>query len=200
MTITYVDNPKPISAGLIVLDPLRGTPLRVIGMQFNPTYRRQPMAPLGSSSAATTLTRMLPGPDGSLDRTIARRITALRSSGVSQGLLSGDLRDNPQWQRMVTLVSRERREGRRRNDRQRTPHDTRSFRSLERLSKLQDADRLANREIAAVRAWIYAVGAMDFAVQRNEAQTRIHLFEQITARLERAWPWWDSDRMRGRIR
>ena len=36
MTITYADIPKPISAGLIVLDPLRGTPLRVIGMQFNP--------------------------------------------------------------------------------------------------------------------------------------------------------------------
>ena len=62
MTITHADIPKPVSAGLIVLDPLRGTPLRVIGMQFNPDSLRRSLAPLATQA------------DGQGDRSEALRL------------------------------------------------------------------------------------------------------------------------------
>ena len=50
MAITHADIPRPISAGLIVLDPLRDTPLRVIGMHFNPDSLQRGPAPLAATA------------------------------------------------------------------------------------------------------------------------------------------------------
>ncbi|KWX02084.1 signal peptide protein [Carbonactinospora thermoautotrophica] len=41
----YTDLPKPIRSGLVVLDPVRGTPQRVIVMQFNPDTLERSLAP-----------------------------------------------------------------------------------------------------------------------------------------------------------
>ncbi len=41
----YTDLPKPIRSGLVILDPVRGTPQRVIVMQFNPDTLERSLAP-----------------------------------------------------------------------------------------------------------------------------------------------------------
>lgn len=85
MTITYADIPKPISAGLIVLDPLRGTPLRVIPMQFNPDSLQRSLAPLATQA------------DGQGDRSEALRLIgpAVQTWKVEVELDSTDRFDVP---------------------------------------------------------------------------------------------------------
>ncbi|MGW3184273.1 CIS tube protein [Kitasatospora sp. NPDC001119] len=58
----YTDAPKPIRAGLVVVDPLRGTPQRVVVLQFNPDSLERSLAP------------QVAGADGSGDRTEALRL------------------------------------------------------------------------------------------------------------------------------
>jgi hypothetical protein len=43
--MTYQDIPKPIRSGIVVVDPERGTPLRVIVLQFNPDTLERSVAP-----------------------------------------------------------------------------------------------------------------------------------------------------------
>src|ERR1700704_1678064 len=45
MTIGYADIPKPIRSGLVVVDPLLGTPQKVIVMQFNPDTLQRSLVP-----------------------------------------------------------------------------------------------------------------------------------------------------------
>ncbi|WP_416873997.1 hypothetical protein [Kitasatospora sp. SC0581] len=58
----YTDAPKPIRAGLVVVDPLRGTPQRVVVLQFNPDSLERSLAP------------QVAGADGTGDRTEALRL------------------------------------------------------------------------------------------------------------------------------
>ncbi len=41
----YTDAPKPIRSGLVIVDPQRGTPQRVIVLQFNPDSLERSLAP-----------------------------------------------------------------------------------------------------------------------------------------------------------
>jgi hypothetical protein len=67
MTIGYADLPKPIRSGLVVVDPVRGTPQRVIVMQFNPDTLQRTLAPQSTTG------------EGSGDRTEALRLTGAAS-------------------------------------------------------------------------------------------------------------------------
>lgn len=58
----YADLPKPIRSGLVLIDPLRGTPQRVIVLQFNPDSLERSLAPQGA------------GAEGAGDRTEALRL------------------------------------------------------------------------------------------------------------------------------
>ncbi|MFD8751708.1 hypothetical protein ACFV0O_12120 [Kitasatospora sp. NPDC059577] len=58
----YTDAPKPIRSGLVIVDPQRGTPQRVIVLQFNPDSLERSLAP------------QVAGADGSGDRTEALRL------------------------------------------------------------------------------------------------------------------------------
>ncbi|MFI0237711.1 hypothetical protein [Streptomyces sp. NPDC016845] len=58
----YADLPKPVRSGLVLIDPLRGTPQRVIVLQFNPDSLERSLAPQGA------------GAEGAGDRTEALRI------------------------------------------------------------------------------------------------------------------------------
>ncbi|MFF2614850.1 hypothetical protein [Kitasatospora sp. NPDC058046] len=58
----YTDAPKPIRAGLVVVDPLRGTPQRIVVLQFNPDSLERSLAP------------QVAGADGTGDRTEALRL------------------------------------------------------------------------------------------------------------------------------
>ena len=58
----YADMPKPVRAGIVLLDPERGTPQRVIVMQFNPDSLQRSLAPQGA------------GAEGQGDRTEALRL------------------------------------------------------------------------------------------------------------------------------
>ncbi|MER7400330.1 hypothetical protein ABT381_33010 [Streptomyces sp. NPDC000151] len=42
---TYADIPKPIRSGLVIVDPERGTPQRIIVLQFNPDTLERSVAP-----------------------------------------------------------------------------------------------------------------------------------------------------------
>ncbi|MCK2242407.1 MULTISPECIES: hypothetical protein [unclassified Crossiella] len=46
----YLDIPKPIRSGIVVVDPERGTPQRVIVMQFNPDTLERTLAPQASGA------------------------------------------------------------------------------------------------------------------------------------------------------
>jgi len=63
MTIGYVDLAKPVRSGLVVVDPLLGTPQRVIVMQFNPETLQRSLAPMATQA------------EGQGDRTEALRLT-----------------------------------------------------------------------------------------------------------------------------
>lgn len=41
----YADIPKPIRSGIVVVDPERGTPQRIIVLQFNPDTLERSLAP-----------------------------------------------------------------------------------------------------------------------------------------------------------
>ncbi|MFG2905224.1 hypothetical protein ACGF13_09200 [Kitasatospora sp. NPDC048286] len=58
----YADAPRPIRAGLVIVDALRGTPQRVVVLQFNPDSLERSLAP------------QVAGADGSGDRTEALRL------------------------------------------------------------------------------------------------------------------------------
>jgi hypothetical protein len=58
----YADIPKPIRAGLVIVDPQRGTPQQVIVLQFNPDSLERTLAPQAA------------GADGAGDRTEALRL------------------------------------------------------------------------------------------------------------------------------
>lgn len=64
MTIGYADIPKPIRSGLVTVDPLLGTPQRVIVMQFNPETLQRTLAPQATQA------------DGQGDRLEALRLIA----------------------------------------------------------------------------------------------------------------------------
>ncbi|MFJ6773866.1 hypothetical protein ACIQOV_23430 [Kitasatospora sp. NPDC091257] len=57
-----MDAPKPIRAGLVIVDPQRGTPQRIVVLQFNPDSLDRSLAP------------QVAGADGSGDRTEALRL------------------------------------------------------------------------------------------------------------------------------
>jgi hypothetical protein len=61
--IGYADIPKPIRSGLVVVDPLLGTPQKIIVMQFNPDTLQRSLAPQATQA------------DGQGDRTEALRLT-----------------------------------------------------------------------------------------------------------------------------
>jgi hypothetical protein len=42
----YADIPKPIRSGIVVVDPDRGTPQRIIVLQFNPDTLERSLAPV----------------------------------------------------------------------------------------------------------------------------------------------------------
>ncbi|MBD0675493.1 hypothetical protein [Streptomyces sp. CBMA156] len=58
----YTDTPRPIRAGLVIVDALRGTPQRVVVLQFNPDSLERSLAPQAA------------GADGTGDRTEALRL------------------------------------------------------------------------------------------------------------------------------
>ncbi|MFJ7905604.1 hypothetical protein [Kitasatospora sp. NPDC096204] len=58
----YADAPRPVRAGLVIVDALRGTPQRVVVLQFNPDSLERSLAP------------QVAGADGSGDRTEALRL------------------------------------------------------------------------------------------------------------------------------
>ncbi|EPJ35654.1 hypothetical protein STAFG_7290 [Streptomyces afghaniensis 772] len=41
----YADIPKPIRSGIVLVDPERGTPQRIIVLQFNPDTLERSLAP-----------------------------------------------------------------------------------------------------------------------------------------------------------
>jgi hypothetical protein len=45
MTITYADLPKPIRSGIVIVDPVTGTPTVAIVMQFNPDSLQRSVVP-----------------------------------------------------------------------------------------------------------------------------------------------------------
>jgi hypothetical protein len=62
MTIAYADIAKPIRSGIVIVDPVRGAPQRVIILQFNPDTLERSLAPQAA------------GTDGQGDRTEALRL------------------------------------------------------------------------------------------------------------------------------
>ncbi|MBC6463312.1 hypothetical protein [Actinomadura sp. HBU206391] len=58
----FTDLPKPIRSGLVIVDPIRGTPQRVIVMQFNPETLQRSLAPQAAAA------------EGQGDRTEALRL------------------------------------------------------------------------------------------------------------------------------
>lgn len=58
----YADIPKPIRSGIVIVDPQRGTPQRIIVLQFNPDSLERSLAPQAA------------GADGTGDRTEALRL------------------------------------------------------------------------------------------------------------------------------
>ncbi|HYU67239.1 MAG TPA: hypothetical protein VEK09_10830, partial [Jatrophihabitantaceae bacterium] len=167
---------------------------------FIRTFRRQTMAPAGSSAAATALRPYLSKPSGSLDRQIDKHVAKLRNMGVPEGMLSGNLRDNPTVARWMALAREERNKQQRdrkaakaRGQAYRPPPakwDNRRLRSLERLQKMQDANELANREIALIKSWILSRGALDVADRGDEEKVRRSVIDRIVGRLRQEFPWW----------
>src|SRR6187551_3268745 len=82
---TYADLPKPIRSGIVIIDPLRGTPQRVIVMQFNPDSLERSLAPQAA------------GAEGSGDRTEALRLKgpAVETWRITAEIDSTDQLDPP---------------------------------------------------------------------------------------------------------
>ncbi|WP_020672141.1 hypothetical protein [Amycolatopsis nigrescens] len=61
---SYLDIPKPVRSGIVIVDPLRGTPQRVIVMQFNPETLERSLAPqaAGAEQGDRTEALRLKGP------------------------------------------------------------------------------------------------------------------------------------------
>jgi hypothetical protein len=51
MTITYADLPKPIRSGIVIVDPVTGTPTVAIVMQFNPDSLQRSVVPQAATEA-----------------------------------------------------------------------------------------------------------------------------------------------------
>lgn len=62
MTISHLDLPRPVRAGLVLVDPLVGTPQRVVVLQFNPDSLQRSLTPQATAA------------DGQGDRTEALRL------------------------------------------------------------------------------------------------------------------------------
>src|SRR5262249_1195846 len=137
--------------------------------EFIRTYRRQPMTPTGSPAAATKLRQYLDKPPDSIDGDIDRMADRLRLKGVNEVLLTSVLADTELWKNWYRRVidhrkaERDKYEAARRQGeryrQERSSLDTRLFRSLERLYKLQDVNNLVDREITLIRAWWNVIGA-----------------------------------------
>ncbi|MEW2578911.1 eCIS core domain-containing protein [Streptomyces syringium] len=183
--------------------------------RFVRAYRKQTMLPVGSSSAATELKKYLDRKPGALDAAIAKRVSKLRANGVPEDLLNGNLRDLPQWQRQVDLVragekevaharqaiakatksgdaaAQEHAEEKLKSAKSKlAKRNTPTYRSLATLQKQQDANALANREIALIRSWFNSIGAIDTDSQGNADMTRRLLYDRILNRLRHEFPWW----------
>lgn len=63
MSVSYLDLPRPVRAGLVLVDPVAGTPQRVIVLQFNPDSLQRSLAPQATAA------------EGQGDRTEALRLT-----------------------------------------------------------------------------------------------------------------------------
>jgi hypothetical protein len=50
----YADIPKPIRSGIVVVDPERGTPQRIIVLQFNPDTLERSLAPQAAGGSGDT--------------------------------------------------------------------------------------------------------------------------------------------------
>jgi hypothetical protein len=61
---SYLNIPKPIRSGIVIVDPLRGAPQRVIVMQFNPETLERSLAPqaAGAEQGDRTEALRLKGP------------------------------------------------------------------------------------------------------------------------------------------
>ena len=64
----YADIPKPIRSGIVVVDPERGTPQRIIVLQFNPDTLERSLAPQSAGGSGDS------GGGGSGDRNEALRL------------------------------------------------------------------------------------------------------------------------------
>ncbi|GAA2261965.1 hypothetical protein GCM10010145_29490 [Streptomyces ruber] len=65
-----------------------------------------------------------------------------------------------------------------------------SYNSLRNLERLQDAEKLANREVALIQSWFNTNGAIDTESQGKAAETEMLLKKKIVERLQREFPWW----------
>ncbi|WP_199439393.1 eCIS core domain-containing protein [Umezawaea beigongshangensis] len=183
--------------------------------KFLRAFRMHPMAPEGSSSAATVLNKFLAKRPGALDAAVERRVQALRRNGAPPELLVGNLRDLPQWQRRVHMVrsaNKDVEQATKRIERARGSADptvqraaqaqlraaqsrlakwnTREFRSLQLLQKQQDAQNLANREVRTLQAWFNTVTPIDSDSQGNAEKTLNELKRRIVERMQSEFPWW----------
>lgn len=183
---------------------------------FREVFNMQTMLPEGSSSAATELKKYMNKKPGALDAAIARRTQALAAQGVPPELLHGDLRGNQAWQDREQLV-RDAEKSVKRSERavskaadagdaaaesnareqsklaqeQLKKHNTKEFRSLQQLQKQQDANKLADREIALMRQWVSSFGGIDLEGPDGNAEaTRRKMYESIVRRLQQELPWW----------
>ncbi|MFD9330437.1 MULTISPECIES: hypothetical protein [unclassified Streptomyces] len=64
----YADIPKPIRSGIVLIDPERGTPQRIIVLQFNPDTLERSLAPQSAGGSGDS------GGGGSGDRNEALRL------------------------------------------------------------------------------------------------------------------------------
>ena len=85
MSIGYSDLPKPIRSGIVIIDPVLGTPQRVIVMQFNPDSLERTLAPQAA------------GAEGAGDRTEALRLKgpAVETWNITAEIDSTDQLDPP---------------------------------------------------------------------------------------------------------
>ncbi len=83
---SYSDRAKPIRSGIVIVDPVRGTPRRIIVMQFNPDTLERSLAPQAA------------GAEGAGDRTEALRLKgpAIETWSFTAEMDSTDQLDQPQ--------------------------------------------------------------------------------------------------------
>ena len=85
MSIGFSDLPKPIRSGIVIIDPVLGTPQRIIVMQFNPDSLERTLAPQAA------------GAEGAGDRTEALRLKgpAVETWNITAEIDSTDQLDPP---------------------------------------------------------------------------------------------------------